>query len=216
MRAGIVPCLYDATRLVATRQIVKLTDIKQRIAKQYRSDRAGTLGLVFLAIAINAVLFLSLHGWQGVPWKEAKNLPASIGSVGSWGSGQNDADNAIALLDTSDEMMFEQAVYALERLGEEAVPSLLEELKDEDISGKKRVNIVYALGRLGPKAREAVPALLPFLGSPEPDLRAVAAIALGKIGDPSAIPAISPLADDDSRWVRKSAAGALKLLEMAR
>jgi HEAT repeat protein len=99
-----------------------------------------------------------------------------------------------------------------------AVPALAIALADKNLS--VRYFSGRALTKLGPDAREAVPALIAALrtfpgGSPElegperyfPDVRSVAAEALGAIGPmaKAAIPALK-VATTDANWGVKAAA----------
>ena len=66
----------------------------------------------------------------------------------------------------------------------------------------------FALGRLGPEAREAVPGLLRALDARNAEDRAGAAEVLGKIGAREALPALEKALRDPSEEVRRRAAGA--------
>jgi HEAT repeat protein len=93
-------------------------------------------------------------------------------------------------------------------LPKEAVPALLEALKDDSMS----IGARFALERVGP---EAVPALADALEDPEPRVRRGAAAALGGLG-PAArevMPALRRLLDDNDNGVRLEAEKSLKLVE---
>src|SRR5947207_8043975 len=62
---------------------------------------------------------------------------------------------------------------------EPVLPELIEWLKAGGVY--TRVRSAELLGRMGPSAKEAVPALKPLLGDENPRVRAVAAVALRKI-----------------------------------
>ena len=64
------------------------------------------------------------------------------------------------------------------------------------------------LGRFGPRAAEAVPALVSALEDPSPVVRSAAIMALGKIGPKAkaAIPALTAIQDDQLRSLAKDAA----------
>jgi HEAT repeat protein len=87
---------------------------------------------------------------------------------------------------------------------------LIEALTDEDPGVRERAAV--ALGRLGPEAKPAVPALiLAIRDESNWVIRAEAAIALGNIG-PEAKAALRTLVAalrDDSEYVREQAARAL-------
>jgi HEAT repeat protein len=79
---------------------------------------------------------------------------------------------------------FDYVVWALVRIGPKAVPALLDALKDDKI----RDPAVRALGRLGPDAKAAIPALRKLLVPPEGRAAVMAARALVRIGDDPAEP----------------------------
>ena len=56
-------------------------------------------------------------------------------------------------------------------------------------------------------------ALTEALHDKDADVRRVAAIALGKLGDPSAISALTEALHDEKAWVRETAAIALRKLQ---
>ncbi|MGH2921521.1 MAG: HEAT repeat domain-containing protein [Gaiellaceae bacterium] len=60
---------------------------------------------------------------------------------------------------------------------------------------------IDALGKIG--SRKAVPTLIELLGSPEEGFRRLAAIGLGAIGDPRAVPALEQAARHDSWRARR-------------
>jgi HEAT repeat protein len=101
------------------------------------------------------------------------------------------------------------AALLLGRCGKPAVPALVGLLgnKDEYV----RWYAAYALGRIGPEAREAVPALARALGDNNKDVRRCAAEALGRIGPEAreVVPALVGLLGDENKYVRGHAAEAL-------
>lgn len=76
-------------------------------------------------------------------------------------------------------------VARLKEAGPLAVPAILEALKRPGIRPEERVLLVRSLGRLD---SSAVPPLLAVLDSGDTSLSADAAMALGHIGDPRAVP----------------------------
>lgn len=97
------------------------------------------------------------------------------------------------------------AAEALVKIGQAAIPALLQTLQAEDAAARRWA--AFALGEI--KDLKTLPALVQALHDPEEDVRSTAAGALGKLGDPAAIPAlIATLADKDS-GVAFSAAEAL-------
>src|SRR5262249_9029447 len=68
---------------------------------------------------------------------------------------------------------------ALVRIGSKAIPALVESLKEKS----RRDRAVIALGRLGPRAKIAIPALRELLPGPPKRTSVLAAIALLHIGE---------------------------------
>ena len=97
----------------------------------------------------------------------------------------------------------------LERIGPVAVEPLLDTLVDGTPPG--RLLAARVLGNL--RAFEAGPALREALREAEiPDLRAQAALALGKIGNPDDLPALVEAGSDEAWPVRALAASALGMI----
>lgn len=82
------------------------------------------------------------------------------------------------------------SAMALARMGEAALPGLLELLEDPELD--VRFSAAQALRELGPRAAPAVPALVRLLQVRQPRAEVVAALALGAIG-PAAAPAAPEL-----------------------
>ncbi|MGQ9728627.1 MAG: HEAT repeat domain-containing protein [Candidatus Fervidibacter sp.] len=95
------------------------------------------------------------------------------------------------------------AEWALENIGERAIPAIMEGAKRTAI----RLRAFRLLGRL--KAREAVPLLIAGLKNPKPEVRTIAAWALGEIGDQRAVSALQRLLGDKDAEVRREAVVAL-------
>ena len=89
------------------------------------------------------------------------------------------------------------------------VPALTKRLKDDDAGFRSLA--AYALGQLGPAARDAVPDLTEALQDSNHKVRSSSAYALGRIGSSaqSAVPALIRRIGDDEQEVRSSAASAL-------
>ncbi len=87
------------------------------------------------------------------------------------------------------------ALHALTEFGEEAVPLLVEALKND----KMDYWAMLALAELGPQAKAAVGPLTEKLASQRPEIRREALICLGKIGPDAApaIPVLEKLLDDE-------------------
>jgi HEAT repeat protein len=69
--------------------------------------------------------------------------------------------------------------YALLAMGKEIVPSMISLLKDDDL--EMRRGAAWILGKVGPEAKDAVPALTEALNDSNPAVRTKAAEALKKI-----------------------------------
>lgn len=130
-----------------------------------------------------------------------------LGSVGN-----SDAiPPLIRLLAARDFQTRATAAQALGKLrAAEAVPALVECI-DRGPEDVMRAWAIDALGNIGSK--DAVPKLIEVLDSPELRLRGVAAIALGKIGDPRAVEALKEAAARESWWTRRWYRRALRQLE---
>jgi len=87
----------------------------------------------------------------------------------------------------------------------EAVPALIEALKDPEAGVREQV--AWALGAIGD--RRAVDGLLGALSDSSPGVRRQAAWALGAIGDHRAVPGLTKALKDSDAGVRKQAAWAL-------
>jgi len=86
-----------------------------------------------------------------------------------------------------------EASHALVEIGEPAVPVLIRVLEE----GKNEFAInsaLVALGKVGPDAKDAVPAIMKLFSNPHLDILLHAAVTLGKIG-PGAIEAVPALLD---------------------
>jgi HEAT repeat protein len=116
-----------------------------------------------------------------------------------------------ALASPDDEAARGALAEALLDAGPPAVDELLAALRDDTLGPRVRWLIVVVLGEL--RAIPAVADLLACLESEDDELRARAAHALGKIGDPRAVPALDAIAADGGPWqVRTAASAALGAL----
>jgi HEAT repeat protein len=86
------------------------------------------------------------------------------------------------------------------------VRQLIAQLKDKDIS--RRREALLELMSFGPKAKEAVPALIEVFGSDDAELRQVAVNVLDKIGK-TAVPDLEKALQSDTPLVRRQACLAL-------
>jgi len=106
-----------------------------------------------------------------------------------------------------------EAATALGRLGAvQAIPALVAGLEHEDRD--VQVASAAALGEIGPAAAQAVPALIKALRDQANwHVGREAAVALGRIGDPTALPALREAAGHKVGHVREAAAEAIKTIE---
>ncbi len=110
----------------------------------------------------------------------------------------------LPLVGHEEEVVRRRSVFLLSQVGgDDAVAAICSRLKDE--SPIVRASAVSSLGRL--QARSAVGALLELFGpGADPQLCKPAAEALGKIGDPAAIPVLQDAAKTLPGIVARSAA----------
>jgi HEAT repeat protein len=102
-----------------------------------------------------------------------------------------------------------QANLALIRMGEPAVPELVEMLKGED--PRQRNLAAATLWGMGPRGKAAVPALADTLSDRDPALRTSVAMALESMGPEAreAVPALVKVLGDRDTRTRQTAAKAL-------
>jgi len=105
-----------------------------------------------------------------------------------------------------------EAVYCLGMVhNEDSVPLLLNIVSDPNEDLRLRQEAINTLGKIGDI--RALPVLLDALKDPEPGIRWRAAMALARIGDPSAIPAIEEaLAQEEDAFVIEQMKEALERL----
>lgn len=91
------------------------------------------------------------------------------------------------------------AALGLAGIGEPAVPALIDVLEHYSDNYSIAWHATYALRKMGPAARDAVPVLIKVLDSKENDVRLQAVIALKKIGSAAkdALPKLKELAEKD-------------------
>jgi vesicle coat complex subunit len=87
----------------------------------------------------------------------------------------------IDALKDSDTEVRQSAVGALASMGHQAVPALVEVLKDKDKDKELRANVAYVLGQMGTGGQEAVPALVKLLKDDDTHVRRRAAYAIQSI-----------------------------------
>ncbi len=93
------------------------------------------------------------------------------------------------------------------RNDEEKVADLIRRLQSAD--PRARLNAATVLGRMGPRALEAAPALVAALRDDNVHLRKMAALALGDLGAVEAVPPLIEALRDPDAAVRRRAAVAL-------
>lgn len=99
---------------------------------------------------------------------------------------------------------------ALSRFEEPEVVGALRTALSAEEDPAVQIYLIWALGVK--QAREAIDQILPFLQSPEEDLKKTAAYVAGTLGDQKAVQALEVLLDDSSRDVRWNAALSLARL----
>lgn len=120
-----------------------------------------------------------------------------------------DVSDLLARLKSEDTKVSGEANLALIRVGEPAVPGLVEMLQSGDT--RLRKTAATTLWGLGAKGKGAVPALAEMLADPDPDLRLAAAMALDNMGPAAAeaIPALVKALRDPAGEVRQWSAKSL-------
>ena len=108
--------------------------------------------------------------------------------------------------DTS-EMVRAAMAFALQKLGRNYIPRLVESLDSE----KDTAQIAGYLIELGPSIADTLP---PHLQDPSPAIRANVAAVLGAIGGEAAAPALEPLTKDKDRGVARAATRALERIKL--
>jgi len=117
-----------------------------------------------------------------------------------------DCDNAEKLLDLlSDEEVQDNAFKALVALGSDGAERLAEIWLQVDVT--KQSYIAYLFGQTA--YRKGVPLLLEAISSSDPQLREIAAGALGKVGDADALKSLINLFSDEVDRVRDAATEAV-------
>ncbi len=104
-----------------------------------------------------------------------------------------------------------QAIFKLFELApytSSVLPGLVKALKDSDHFN--RLFAAIGLGAMGTEALEAVPALAASLKDPEAVVGACAAEALGKIGSPEALTALTAVLENEDPDLRAAAADAIE------
>jgi len=113
----------------------------------------------------------------------------------------------LEILGNQDEAVLSRALDALATLGTEAIPGLIKALSIE----KAQKPAAYILGKIGPAAKKAVPALIKAAGCDDPETRREVFFALGKMGPAAkkAVPVLAKALDDPCEECRFAAIFAL-------
>lgn len=118
-------------------------------------------------------------------------------------------DGLIKALQHQDADVRKKAVSALADIGGvKAVGPLIEMLKDESEPVRRRAMV--RLWSMGEEGEEVVEPLIKALNSTHQHVRELAAMALGKIGDPRAIEPLRKKIFDSNIWVQERASEAIK------
>jgi HEAT repeat protein len=101
----------------------------------------------------------------------------------------------VKVMDDKDPAVRIRAMRAMAAAGKEAVPFLIQALKNEQAA----YWACLVLNQIGPDAQEAAPALIPLLSDKRPQIRREAILALAEIGKPAAqaIPQLVKALDDE-------------------
>lgn len=120
-----------------------------------------------------------------------------------------DVNDLLSRLQSEDKNVSGEANLALIRLGERAVPGLVDLLRSGD--PRLRKTAATTIWGLGAKGKDAVPALAEMLADPDPELRLAAAMALDNMGPAAvdAVPALVKALRDSEGEVRQWSAKAL-------
>ncbi|RME57144.1 MAG: HEAT repeat domain-containing protein, partial [Deltaproteobacteria bacterium] len=117
----------------------------------------------------------------------------------------------LRLLEDDDHFVRESALVAIGELGDETLRPRVEDVYANDADVGVRTAAAYALARLG--SPEGFPALLRFLGENDLVARMKAALYLGYLKDPAAVPALESACSDASALVRQTAEDALEKIQ---
>jgi len=161
------------------------------MTKHYRQRLITVIALSFLSFTWPLLLTRNAA---------AENLSASKANP-------KEIASLIEKLKTNDEMELDAAINKLRKIGEPALPALMEALQDKNLQVRRSAADV--LRQIG---RPAIPALAKALKNSDANVRRSAAYALGKMGAEAktALPQLVPLLNDSDAKVRSNAAFALE------
>ena len=129
------------------------------------------------------------------------SVRASAARALGWRDNLAGVEPLVSVLGDDDWRVVDAAVEGLGEVGVGAIPSLVAVLAEPDREATVQYQVARALAATG---RPAVSALVRALSRPEPGVQKWCAVALGGIGDTSAVEPLRELAensDGDVRWV---------------
>jgi HEAT repeat protein len=115
----------------------------------------------------------------------------------------------IEALKDEDERVRAAVLLALANIGEASAPRLSALAGDKKPSLRLRLDALYGLRLLGPKAQSSIPTLVRLLKADEPDIRDAAILALGPTRTDLAATELIKLLSDQNASIRASAAFSL-------
>lgn len=121
-----------------------------------------------------------------------------------------DIRGLISLISDPDYIVRKQAADSLGRIGTQAISILNNRAGHGEVTD--RLWVVEAIARI--KSRESIPVLQKILSDdPSNEMRWIAAIALGEVGEPMNIPILVAALEDRDKYVRYGAVKALEKLD---
>ncbi len=169
---------------------------------------------LFLALltAVASGASAAAGGADRVAQLRSEDLATRLEAANALGAlGPQAADAARPLADLLSDPYWDvrmAAAEALAAVGRPAVPALVRKLQGDDYWATTWA--ARALGRMGGRAPEAIPALVELLSDPSRDIRAAAMQALERIGHLDAVAdAVAKARNDEDRRVRRAAMFAL-------
>ncbi len=187
----------------------------QRPAQEVARQAIEAIGPAAVPLLLNALA-------DRDPWVRS-NAAEALGVLGG-GRERKKVVHALGLLLVDDTLRVRaSAAWAVGKIGPEAkdaakplVAALREEIRrDPNFAGAEQrtrmQSMVFALGALGPKAADGVPALMTVLNDGSEPLQVAAATALAGIGEPAVKP-LGTAVQSPVPAVRQEAARALRLI----
>ena len=132
---------------------------------------------------------------------------AAAEGLGRAGDGSATATLETAIGTESSEMVRAAIAFALQKLGGNYIPRLIESLDSDKLAPQ----VAGYLMELGPPIADS---LLPHLKDPDASIRGGVAVTLGAVGSQTHVPALQGLAQDRDRDVARSAVRAIERINM--